>query len=366
MTGREAGPEAGETALPETAPGNPAPPENGNAENGNPANANAVPAGAFEHLGRRLLAPALLAVLALVGLTLFADARELAAALGRFNLALLWPVLALSLVNYGLRFVRWEVYLRHLGVRLPLPSSLAVLLVGFLLSVTPGKAGELGKAWLVRELGGGPARRVVPAVLAERVTDLLGVVLLIALGALALPAPAGWWLAAGGVAAVTLAVALLTWRSAARRLFAAAERLPRLGRHAHHLEEVYERLVGLLSPGMLAAGLALSAAAWGAEGVGFWIVIGGYVPAASPLRAVFDYSASTLAGAISMLPGGLLAAEGSLAALLGAQGLDRAAAASATLIIRGATLWFAVLLGLVALPWVLAKVRDRSTAGGPL
>lgn len=312
---------------------------------------------AFDHLGRKLLVPGLLAVLALVGLTLFADAGDLAAALARFDLTLLWPVLALSLVNYGLRFARWELYLRHLGVRIPLPASLAVLLVGFLLSVTPGKAGELGKAWLVRELGGGPARRVVPAVLAERATDLLGVLLLLALGALALPSPAGPWLAAGGVAAVAGAVALLTWRSAARRLFAAAERLPRLGRHAHHLEELYERLVGLLSPGMLAAGLALSAAAWGAEGVGFWIVVGSYVPGASALRAVFDYSASTLAGALSMLPGGLLAAEGSLAALLGAQGLDPAAAASATLLIRGATLWFAVLLGLVALPWVLARVR---------
>jgi uncharacterized protein (TIRG00374 family) len=314
---------------------------------------------AFEHLGRRLLVPALLALLALVGLTLFADAGELAAALGRFDLALLAPVLALSLVNYGLRFVRWELYLRHLGVRLPAAASLAVLLVGFLLSVTPGKAGELGKAWLVRELGGGPARRALPAVLAERVTDLLGVVLLVALGALALPAPLGMWLAAGGVAAVAGAVALLTWRAAARRLFAAAERLPRLGRHAHHLEELYDRLVGLLSPGMLAAGLALSAAAWGAEGAGFWIIVGDYVEAAAPLRALFDYSASTLAGALSMLPGGLLAAEGSLAALLGAQGLDRAAAASATLIIRGATLWFAVALGLAALPWVAARLRRR-------
>jgi glycosyltransferase 2 family protein len=314
---------------------------------------------AFEHLGRRLLVPALLALLALVGLTLFADAGELAAALARFDLVLLAPVLALSLVNYGLRFARWELYLRHLGVRLPLAASLAVLLVGFLLSVTPGKAGELGKAWLVRELGGGPARRALPAVLAERATDLLGVVLLIGLGALALPAPLGISLAAGSLAAVAAAVALLTWRAAARRLFAAAGRLPRLGRHAHHLEELYERLAGLLSPAMLAAGLGLSAAAWGAEGVGFWIVVGGYVPAAAPLRAVFDYSASTLAGALSMLPGGLLAAEGSLAALLGAQGLDRGAAASATLIIRGATLWFAVALGLAALPWVAARLARR-------
>lgn len=314
---------------------------------------------AFHHLGRRLLVPALLAVLALAGLALFADARELAAALGRFDLALLAPVLALSLVNYTLRWVRWELYLRHLGARLAWYDSLAVLLVGFLLSVTPGKAGELGKAWLVRELGGGPARRAVPAVLAERVTDLLGMVLLIALGALALPWRGGRWLAAGAVAAVVLAVALLTWRRAARALFHLCERIPRLGPHVHHLEELYERLVSLLSPVMLAAGLGLSALAWAAEGVGFFLVARDYGATGGALRGIFDYSASTLAGALSMLPGGLLAAEGSLAALLDAQGLDNAAAASATLITRGATLWFAVGLGLLALPWVVSRMRRR-------
>ena len=60
-----------------------------------------------------------------------------------------------------------------------------------------------------------------------------------------------------------------------------------------------------------------------------------------------------------MLPGGLLAAEGALTALLDSQGLDTAAAASATLIIRAATLWFAVLLGLAALPFVARWLRRR-------
>ena len=36
--------------------------------------------------------------------------------------------LSLSLVNYALRYARWEVYLRRLGVRLPRSRSLAVFL----------------------------------------------------------------------------------------------------------------------------------------------------------------------------------------------------------------------------------------------
>ena len=314
----------------------------------------------FTHLGRRLLIPLVLGLLALVGLAVFADARELAAQLRAFDLRLLAPVLALSLVNYALRFARWQLYLGALEVDLPPLRSLAVFLVGFVLSVTPGKAGELGKAWLVRELGGGPALRVVPAVLAERVTDLQGVLLLTALGALFFPG--GPWIAAAGIAVVAVVTALLAWRAAAEALFRRLEPLRWIGPRVHHLHELYDLLRRLISPRLLAAGLALSVAAWGAEGIGFLIVLRAYDPSAGLAAAVFDYAASTLLGAASMLPGGLLASEGALTALLGAQGLDPAAAASATLIIRAATLWFAVGLGLVALPAVLRWLRRRGPA----
>ena len=320
------------------------------------------PAGAgLEHLGRRLLVPFALGLLALIGLILVADAREMAKELRAFDLRLLPPILGLSLLNYALRFFRWEVYLKKLGVQLAWGKSLAVFLAGFLLSVTPGKAGELGKGWLVREMGGGPALRVVPAVLAERVTDLLGVLLLVALGAL--PFPGGRWIAALGAGGVAAAVLLLTWQRGAELLFRLLERLPVVGPRTHLLTEMYGRLRQLLSPGLLALALPIAFVSWGAEGVGFFLVVREYAPQAGLLAAVFNYTVSTFLGSLSMLPGGLLAAEGSLTALLGAQGLGTAAAASATLIIRAATLWFAVLLGLVALPFVLRGLAARRGRG---
>lgn len=301
--------------------------------------------------------PAALALLALVGLVLVADARELAAELAGFPLRLLPPLLALSLGNYLLRYLRWELYLARLGVALPRGRSLAVFLVGFLLSVTPGKAGELGKAWLVRELGGGPALRVVPAVVAERVTDLLGVLLLLALGAL--PFPGGRYLAAAGLGSVVVTVLLLAWRRGAEWLFRLLARLPIVGRRVSLLAELYASLRALLAPRLLAMALVVSILAWGSEGVGFFVVMREYAPDAGLLAALFNYTASTCLGSLSMLPGGLVAAEGSLTALLDAQGLSTAAAASATLIIRAATLWFAVLLGLAALPFVARWLRRR-------
>ena len=130
------------------------------------------------------------------------------------------------------------------------------------------------------------------------------------------------------------------------------------------LAEVYDHLRVLLRPSLLAFALPISVLAWGAEGVGFGLVVRHYAPGTSWLSSVSNYGLSTLFGALSMLPGGLLAAEGSLTALLGLQGLGTAAAASATLLIRAATLWFAVALGLAALPFVVRELRDARRIRG--
>jgi glycosyltransferase 2 family protein len=314
----------------------------------------------LERLGRRLLVPLGLGVLVVLGLVWTADPRELAASLRRFDLRLLVPVLGLSLVNYALRFVRWELYLKKLQVPLSRGRSLAIFLVGFLLSVTPGKAGELGKAWLVRELGGGPALRVVPAVIGERLLDLLGTLVLVAIGVLAFPGGLGWSLAL--LSAVILGTVILTWKRGAEIAFRLLGRLPLIGPRTAMLSDLYGNLRSLLTPGLFAAGMILSIVAWGAEGIGFFLVVRAYAPAAGVLPALFNYTAATSLGGLSMLPGGLGAAEGSLAALLHAQGLSTPDANLITLVIRGATLWFAVVLGLLALPYVvhrLATGRDR-------
>jgi uncharacterized protein (TIRG00374 family) len=93
--------------------------------------------------------------------------------------------------------------------------------------------------------------------------------------------------------------------------------------------------------------------------VGFWLVVREYAPDAGLLVSLFNYTGATVVGSLSMLPGGLGAAEGSMSALLHAQGLKTADANLVTLVVRGATLWFAVLLGFIALPFVARWLARR-------
>jgi uncharacterized protein (TIRG00374 family) len=66
-----------------------------------------------------------------------------------------------------------------------------------------------------------------------------------------------------------------------------------------------------------------------------------------------------LAGALSFMPGGLGGSEAAMVLLLRMLRVPLSIAVAATLLIRAATLWFAVLLGIIAL---LARAPARASA----
>ena len=68
------------------------------------------------------------------------------------------------------------------------------------------------------------------------------------------------------------------------------------------------------------------------------------------LVIVFIFAVSTLAGVLSMLPGGIGVAEAGLAGMFtSVAGLSGGLSVALTLVIRLATLWFATLIGIVGL-----------------
>ena len=75
-------------------------------------------------------------------------------ALQRIEMLDIVVLLALSLVNYALRFQRWHGYLQRLRHTVPWRFNLHAYLTGFALTTTPGKAGEAlrGRAeWVIHQ-----------------------------------------------------------------------------------------------------------------------------------------------------------------------------------------------------------------------
>jgi uncharacterized protein (TIRG00374 family) len=303
---------------------------------------------------KRLLNRVLLGVAAgvavYVGFSIWADARAVGAALAGFS----WTAAALGLLlaaaNYLVRFVRWELYLRLLGVRVPLAESFLIFLAGFSLTVTPGKLGEVLKAFLLRASRGVPAARTAPIVIAERFTDLVGLLALAAVGAFTFDVDRRFLAAAGAL--IVLGLVVISVEPLALFFVRLAGRLPGLGRRAPKIEEFYRSTAALLRPAPLAAAAVLSVVSWWFECAAFWLIVAGFPGATIGLApATFIYAAMTIAGALSFLPGGLGVTEAGMLALLTqlGTGTGKSVAAAATFITRLCTLWFAVVLGLMAL-----------------
>lgn len=321
---------------------------------------------------RGLLIGGALALVVLTGLTVVGDLRELRASIRGFDWWLLLPIVALTLWNYWWRFLKWEMYLNALDVpRIPRRTGIPIFFSGFSMSITPGKIGEIIKAFYVRRETNAPIERVTGAVAAERGTDALAMLVLALAGATQF-SYGRYFVVAFLIAAVVLVVALRQ-PAVLERGVCLFHRVPIVNRFAHLAESFLGAMSHLLSPRLLVIGTFLGVISWTGECVAFFLVmIGlGVDPSWSLLMiAIFVLSLSSLAGGISMLPGGLGVADASMAgmllALVDSAQMSETTAIAATLLIRFATLWFAVILGALMLLVLRRRVAPRLGKGTPL
>ncbi len=255
--------------------------------------------------------------------------------------------LLLSLVNYGLRFIRWQMYLQHLEQPVQWQSSLRIYLSGFALTTTPGKAGEAFRGVLLKQYGV-PYPVTFAMFLSERLSDLIAIVLLTLLGLSQYPQAQGMVLIGLlGIVAVLIGISSKSLLTTAQRW--AEEKNGRLFKLLAHLFELLSLARRCHSPRVLIIVSFLSLIAWAAEALAFHWVLQWLGADISLEFAVFIYALSMLVGGLSFLPGGLGSAEAVMIALLVLKGMAMPTAVAATVFIRLATLWFAVLIGLFAL-----------------
>jgi glycosyltransferase 2 family protein len=303
---------------------------------------------------RKLISAMLLGVLLYGVFIAYTGINKIASTLDSFHWAAFGVAVGLASLNYLLRFGRWEIYLRILGIDIPRSDSLLAFLSGFVLTVTPGKVGEVFKSAILQQTHGVPIARTAPIVIAERLSDLIGVVLLIVLGSAGFSSGLPWAIA--GTAVVLLGLALIVWEKPFDLLLSFVQRHPRFGRFEPKLREAVVSLRLLCRPSTLGPPLALSVLAWASEGLALWVLLRGFGVSPPPLLTVFFYETASLAGALIPVPGGLGIVETMIREqLVVLAKVPVAIATSSMLLVRLATLWWAVLVGFLA----LAVLRRR-------
>ena len=293
----------------------------------------------------------LTAVLAYLSFVLWSGAGEAWGAAQRVGLGGGAALLGLSLLNYAVRFGRWQYYLNRLGYRVPLGPSVRYYLASFAFTATPGKLGEGVRSFYLKPHGV-PFSASLSALFVERLFDLTATLILAALGVFYF----GRYLPLVLIPVAVVGLILVLLNSTAFRGWLRRFQMGRLSGILDTLDAA-----AVLSRGrLLVTGLLLSVLGWGAEALSFHVVVTSLGLELPPVASFGIYGLAISIGALSFLPGGLGGTEVTMIFLLGIGGASVADAGAATILLRLSTLWFAVVLG------VFFALGLRRNAGIPV
>ncbi len=292
--------------------------------------------------------------------TAASDSTTVVSALAGFPVGTLVLVLVLVVLGWLIRAWRFHYYLAQVGEPVALGYAVGVFLAGFALTGTPAKLGEAVKGVFLKDDYGIAVSRVVGIVVVERLMDLWGVLLL---GSFSFLLFTQWRSAFLVCAAVVIAAGFfLCTERAYRPVLERAARLRGLSWASQKILTILLTGRELMTPRIFAVGLVVSALAWGLESVSFALILRALHLPATLSEANFVYSFSTLLGALSMLPGGIGGTEAGMVGLLAVLGISYSEGLPAVILIRGCTLWFAILVGAGFMMKFLARSKRSSRA----
>lgn len=297
---------------------------------------------------KKIIWAVLFGLLTVVLLSFLADFKATVAALSQFKIVYLPLILLLTFANYLLRFVKWQFFLRQLDITVDRKDSFVIFLSGLAMSVTPGKVGELLKSVLLKELKGVPVSKTAPIIFAERLSDGFALLILSMAGML-LFSYGTQALIATGILMIIVVIILKTPRFY-NPCLNFCSRLPVISKFAGVFENLMHSTGQLMKIKSLLFTVILGVVSWSFECIAFYFVFVGLGYKVPLIAATFVLAFSSIVGAVSMLPGGLGAAEASLLGLLvKVVAVPKGIAAVSTIIIRFCTLWFGVMVGIGAL-----------------
>ncbi len=292
---------------------------------------------------KRIIVSSVLALIAFSTVGMWGDIINAGGALKGFAWWLIPLIAFFGFMNDMIKFMRWDIYLKKLGIMLTIKQSLIVFVSGLSMSATPGKVGLLIKSRMLGGLCGRSFISSTPVIAAELYMDLLvlSVISLMAIGFLS----TGVWIA---VLLCGLPLFALI-PGVAQKMIALLARLPFLANRAQELRHAVSDMFTLLGPRTLIKAFVITLIAWTSEGVALHLILAGLGFEMSILHATAIFGFATLAGVLSMLPGGLIVTDAGLMGLIIHAGVPSTSAAVATILARVFTLWLAVLVGSVVL-----------------
>src|SRR5699024_798283 len=106
-----------------------------------------------EAIVRKVLIGVMLGVIVIAGLLMFIDFKKVMIAMANMPVHYLLLAFLLTFCSYLLRLWKWHAFTKWSQFSLRLKDNAVIFFVGLIMSITPGKAGELIKSYFMQVKG---------------------------------------------------------------------------------------------------------------------------------------------------------------------------------------------------------------------
>ena len=292
----------------------------------------------------------LVAVVVIYAIFLFiSDFSIISEKISNFKTNYLPLILLLVSVSWIPMIVKWHFLLKNCEIDIPLRKSIAVFLSGSAFTgITPGQVGALIKSQILKTSSNIPRTKTVPIIMIENVYDLIGAIIASIIGIIILGIQP--YLIIIGILVLTIIFFFMYYRPASELFFKRITKTKFFSKRVDNISEFNKIIQKSTNPKVATICILLAVTYWFIISIAvYYTLIAFDINILDYLEVLAIFTTSILLGAISLIPGGIGIAEGSIAGLLTLNGIDVSTALILSVMIRILTLWYSVSVGFIML-----------------
>ena len=291
----------------------------------------------------------LVAVVGIYAVFLFvSDFNIVSEKISNFKINYLPLILLLVSASLVPLIIKWHFLLKNCEIDIPLTKSIAVFLSGLAFEITPGQIGVLMKSQILKTSFNISHTKTVPIVMVEKVYDLIGAILASIIGIIILGMDL--YLIIIAILVLTIVFFIIYYRPASKLFLKRITKTKYFSKYVENISEFDKIVQKSTSVKIATICILLAVTYWFIISTAvYYTLIAFDVNTLDYLKVLAIYATSALLGAVSLIPGGVGIAEGTIAGLLTLEGIDISIALVLSVVIRIFTFWFVVVVGFISL-----------------
>ena len=288
-------------------------------------------------------------------LVILSGVNEIIETFNKIQLEYYLIIFPLSILGDIIRSYRFNILLQKLGIKLNFKNYFLIYLAGTSMAITPGGMGSIIKSHILKRKVGKSFSSTLPIAIFEKWIDLAGIIIIVAFLLFWVDFLESKIVLIIGI--VFLVITFILFKKKSSYIFAKniIGKIKFLNRFLVNFEEVQTTSNMLFTKRTIIQTLPLSLVHKGIVILIIFLIFKSFNLDFDIFLSGQIFYTSSLIGALSFIPGGILVVEAGLLGLLLKIGLVLGTASSLVLTIRFVTMWFHTIIGFIALKFALQK-----------